>query len=219
MKKAFVLLFVLAATLAGVAQTDENQSSPNKGLFSGREKYVLIEAKLGRAFLQAGEETGDAAHVFYGGAGLGFGVVMNKTKLGIGGAFECVDLPTLEGKFFSFPLFVELRHFFGRDSSRGFLIGAKGGWILGGKKSFSTVKPIGENEELIGTTTSSLQGPYGEAMVGYHFRQFDFFVAYNFRVVKYDTNYVNGVNTAANFNESWKRNLHVVMGGVSFRLF
>jgi len=217
MKKALVVLFLLAATLAGIAQTTESQPEPNKGLFSGRDKYLNIEAKLGRAFLQAGEETGDAANVFYGGAGLGFGVVMNKTKLGIGGAFECVDLKSLDGKFFSFPLFVELRHSFGRDPSRGFLIGAKGGWILGGKKSFSTVKQIGEDEELVGTLTCSLQGPYGEVMLGYHFRQFDFFVAYNYRVVKYDTNY--GFNNAADYNESWKKNLHVVMGGVSFRLF
>ena len=159
MKKAFVLLFVLAATLAGIAQTTESQPEPNKGLFSGRDKYLNIEAKLGRAFLQAGGETGDAANVFFGGAGLGFGVVMNKTKLGIGGAFECVDENSeaqLYDKFFSFPLFVELRHFFGRDPSRGFLIGAKGGWILGGKKSFSTVKQIGEDEELVGTLTCSL---------------------------------------------------------------
>lgn len=220
MKKAFVLLFVLAATLAGVAQTTESQPEPNKGLFSGRDKYLNIEAKLGRAFLQSGEETGDAANVFYGGAGLGLGVVMNKTKLGIGGAFECVDENTvaqLYDKFFSFPLFVELRHSFGRDPSRGFFIGAKGGWILGGKKSFSTVKPIGEDEVLEGVMTCSLQGPYGEAMLGYHFRQFDFFVAYNYRVAKYDTNY--GFNNAADYNESWKKNMHVVMGGVSFRLF
>ena len=220
MKKALVVLFLLAATLVGVAQTTESQPEPYKGLFSGRDKYLNIEAKLGRAFLQAGGETGDVASVFFGGAGLGFGVVMNKTKLGIGGAFECVDekpVAQLYDKFFSFPLFVELRHSFGRDPSRGFLIGAKGGWILGGKKSFSTVKQIGEDEELVGTLTCSLQGPYGEVMLGYHFRQFDFFVAYNYRVVKYDTNY--GFNNAADYNESWKKNMHVVTGGVSFRLF
>lgn len=218
MKKAFVVLFVMVMSLIAVAQTPDNYSSPKQGLFVGREKYVLVEAQLGRAYVLAKEDV-DATKIFYGGAGVGFGVVMNKTKLGIGGAFECVDLESLDGKFFSFPLFVELRHFFGRDPSRGFLIGAKGGWILGGKKSFSTVKQIGEDEELVGTLTCSLQGPYGEALLGYHFRQFDFFVAYNYRVVKYDTNYFNGVNATTNYNESWKKNMHVVMGGVSFRLF
>ena len=213
MKKAFVLLFVMVMSLVAVAQTPDNSSSPKQGLFVGREKYVLVEAQLGRAFVLAKGDA-DATKVFYGGAGVGFGVVMNKTTLGIGGAFECVDLMD---KSFSFPLFVELRHYFGRESSRGFFIGAKGGWILGGKKSFTTVKPIGEDEELVGTTTRSLQGPYVEAMLGYHFRQFDFFVAYNYRVVKYDTNY--GFNNAADYNESWKKNMHVVMGGVSFRLF
>lgn len=215
MKKAFVLLFVMVMSLVTMAQTPDNYSSPKQGLFVGREKYVLVEAQLGRAFVLAKEDA-DATKIFYGGAGVGFGVVMNKTKLGIGGAFECVDLMD---KSFSFPLFVEVRHSFGRDPSRGFFIGAKGGWILGGKKSFTTIKPIGEDEELVGTTTRSLQGPYGEAMLGYHFRQFDFFVAYNYRVVKYDTNYVSGANTTANYNESWKKNMHVVMGGVSFRLF
>lgn len=92
MKKALVVLFLLAATLVGVAQTTESQPEPNKGLFSGRDKYLNIEAKLGRAFLQAGEETGDAAQVFYGGAGIGFGVMLKNTMVGIGGAFECVDL-------------------------------------------------------------------------------------------------------------------------------
>ena len=221
MKKAFVVLFVMVLSLIAVAQTPDNYSSPKQGLFVGREKYVLVEAQLGRAYVLAKEDA-DAAKIFYGGAGVGFGVVMNKTKLGIGGAFECVDENTvaqLYDKFFSFPLFVEVRHCFGRDSSRGFFIGAKGGWILGGKKSFSTVKQIGEDEVLEGIMTCSLQGPYGEALLGYHFRQFDFFVAYNYRVVKYDTNYFNGVNATTNYNESWKKNMHVVMGGVSFRLF
>ena len=215
MKKAFVVLFVMAMSLIAVAQTPENHSSSSQSLFVGREKYVLVEAKLGRAFVQGGEETGDGAHVFYGGAGAGFGFVLNNTRVGIGGAFECVDLLD---KSYSFPLFLELRHYIGRDSSRGFLIGAKGGWILGGKRSFSTVKPYGE-EELLGTTTRSLQGPYVEAIIGYHFREFDFFVAYNYRVVNYDTNYIYSSNAYYNFDESWKKNLHVIMGGVSYRLF
>lgn len=216
MKKAFVVLFAMLFSFASIAQTSENPSSTKRGLFSGRDKYGWVEAKLGRAFLRAGEVTGEDAQVFYGGAGLGVGVVLNKTMLGIGGAFECVDLMD---KSYSFPLFVELRHYIGRDSSRGFLLGVKGGWILGGKKAFSTVKPIGEEEELVGTTTRSMQGPYGEAMVGFHYRQFDFFVAYNYRVVKYDTNYVYGTNAMPNYDESWKRSMHVVMGGVSFRFF
>ena len=216
MKKAFVFLFVMAMSLVTVAQTPENYSSPKQSLFVGREKYVLVEGKLGRAIVQGGEETGDGAHVFYGGAGVGFGFVLNNTMVGLGGAFECVDLLD---KSYSFPLFLELRHYIGRDSSRGFLVGAKGGWILGGKRSFSTIKPIGENEELMGTTTRSLQGPYGEVMAGYHFHQFDFFVAYNYRVIKYDTNYVYGANATAFYDESWKKNMHVIMGGVSFRLF
>lgn len=214
MKKAFVLLFVLAATLAGIAQTTESQPEPYKGLFSGRDKYLNIEAKLGRAFLQAGGETGDAAQVFYGGAGIGFGVMLKNTMVGIGGAFECVDLLD---RSYSFPIFVEVRHCFAVDPSRGVLLGAKGGWILGGQRSFPTEK-IFNGQALMGTTVRSMKGPYGEAMVGYRFRKFDFFVAYNFRVVKYQTSYFDPQANILN-NEPWKRNLHVVMGGVSFRLF
>ncbi len=214
MKKALVVLFLLAATLVGVAQTTGNQPSSNQGLLGGREKYILVEAKLGRAFLQAGEVTGDAAQVFYGGAGVGFGVILKNTMVGIGGAFECVDLMD---KSYSFPIFVELRHCFAVDSSRGVLVGAKGGWILGGERSFPTEKLV-DGQVLMGTTVRSMKGPYGEAMVGYRFRKFDFFVAYNFRVVKYETSFFDP-QTNILISEPWKKNLHVVMGGVSFRLF
>lgn len=214
MKKTFVLLFVLAMTLAGAAQAPESQTPSNKGLFSGRDKYLRIEAKLGRAFLQAGGETGEAAQVFYGGAGIGFGVMLNNTMVGIGGAFECVDLMD---KSYSFPLFVEVRHCIPVGPSQGVFLGVKGGWILGGERSFPTEKTV-DGQVLMGTTVRSLKGPYGEVMVGYRFRQFDFFVAYNFRLVKYQTSYFDPQANTLN-SEPWKKNLHVVMGGVGFRLF
>ena len=204
MKKAFVILFAMAMSLVSVAQTTETTSTPQKGLFSGREKYGWIEGKLGRAFTQMGETTSEGTHVFYGGAGIGVGVVMNKTKVGIGAAFECVDLLD---KSFSFPLFVELRQYFGKNPSSRFFLGAKGGWILGGKKSFLIQK-----DEEEGIAVRSMQGPYGEVMVGYQFQRFDFFVSYNYRAVQYNTNYPSS-------NESWKRSVHVVMGGLSFRVF
>mgnify|MGYP007032373960 CR=1 FL=1 len=43
MKKAFVLLFVLAITLAGIAQTTESQPEPYKGLFSGRQRPLTAD--------------------------------------------------------------------------------------------------------------------------------------------------------------------------------
>jgi len=214
MKKAFVVLFVMVFSFACIAQTPENTSSTKKGLFSGRDKYGWVEAKLGRAFLQAGEGQGEAAQVFYGGAGLGVGVVLNNTMLGVGGAFECVDLID---KSYSFPLFVELRHCVPFKSSHGFLVGAKGGWILGGDRSFPTEMTLGE-QVLMGTTVRSMKGPYVEAMLGYRFLQFDFFVSYNYRVVKYQTSYYDN-QTNATFDDPWKKNLHVVMGGLSFRIF
>ena len=222
MKKAFVVLFVLAISFASVAQTTEGQQGQKRSLFAGREKYGWIEGKAGRAFLQAAEGHGDAAQVFYGGAGVGFGVVINNTKVGIGAAFECVDENAealIQDKMYSFPVFIELRQYFGRDSSHGFFVGAKGGWALGGKRSYPVQKTLEENEILQGNFKVSTQGPYVEAMVGYHFRQFDFFVAYDYRAVKFEKYYIYGSNATANYDESWKRNMHAVMGGLSFRLF
>lgn len=204
MKKAFVVLLFVAMSIAGVAQTTEEQPGQKRGLFSGREKYGWIEGKLGRAFTQMGEESAEGTQVFYGGAGLGVGVAMNNTRFGIGAAFECVDLLD---KSYSFPLFVELRQYFGKNPSSRFFVGAKGGWILGGRKSFLIQK-----EEEEGIAVRSMQGPYGEVMAGYQFQRFDFFVSYNYRAVQYNTNYPSS-------NESWKRNMHVVMGGLSFRIF
>ncbi len=214
MKKAFVVLFVLAISVASVAQTTLDQRGQGRGLFSGREKYVWVEAKLGRAFLQAGNGTIESSNVFYGGAGIGVGVVMKNTMLGIGGAFECVDLMD---KSYSFPLFVELRHCVPLKSSHGLLVGAKGGWILGVDRSFPTEKPIG-GQVLMGTTVRSMKGPYVEAMFGYRFHQFVFFVSYNYRIVNYQTSYYDS-QANATFSEPWKKNLHVVMGGLGFRIF
>lgn len=222
MKKAFVVLFIMVFSFASVAQTTGDQQGKNRGLFAGREKYGWIEGKVGRAFLQAAEGRGETVQVFYGGAGVGFGVVMNNTKVGIGAAFECVDENAearIQDKMYAFPVFIELRQYFGRDSSRGFFVGAKGGWVLGGKRSYPIQKILEENELLQGNYTVSTQGLYVEAMAGYHFRQFDFFVAYDYRAVKFETDYVYSSNATANYDDSWKRNMHAVMGGVSFRLF
>lgn len=222
MKKAFVVLFVLAISFASVAQTTDGQQGQNYSLFAGREKYGWIEGKAGRAFLQAVEGQGEDAQVFYGGAGVGFGVAMNNTRIGIGAAFECVDenaKARIEDKMYAFPIFLELRQYFGRDASHGFFVGAKGGWVLGGKRSYPIQKTLEENEVLQGTYTVSVRGPYVEAMAGYHFRQFDFFVAYDYRAVKYEKYYIYSSNATANYDESWKRNLHAITGGVCFRLF
>ena len=213
MKKLFAVLFTLAISIVGIAQT--TQSHSGQGLFAGRQKYGLVEGKVGRAFLPSGEGTSDGANVFYGGVGISVGIVLKNNLFGIGGAFECVDLMD---KSYSFPIFVELRHYFAEDVSRGFFVGAKGGWILGREKSFSTVKEY-EEEELLGTTKRSLKGPYGEAMVGYRFRGFDFFVSYNYRVVKYNTSFLYNQNTITTLDESWKKNMHVIMGGFCLRLF
>ena len=209
MKKLFAVLFALAISVIGIAQTPQSHSG--QGLFAGRQKYGLVEGKLGRAFMPTGEGTGGDANVFYGGAGISIGIVLKNNLLGIGGAFECVDLMD---KSYSFPLFVEFKHYFADDVSRGVFVGAKGGWILGGQKSFSTVKPL-ENQELLGSTTRSMKGPFGEVMVGYRFGSFDFFVSYNYRVVNYKTSYFDNPL----YDESWKKNMHVVMGGLCLRLF
>ena len=213
MKKLFVIVFVLTISVVGIAQT--TQSHSGHGLLAGRQKYGLVEGKLGRAFMPSGEGIGGDANVFYGGAGISVGVVLKNNLLGVGGAFECVDLMD---RSYSFPIFLEFKHYFADDVSHGFFVGAKGGWILGGEKSFSTVKPYGE-EELLGTTNRSLKGPYGEVMVGYRFRGLDFFVSYNYRVVKYNTSFLYNQNTIPNLDESWKKNMHVVMGGFCLRLF
>lgn len=213
MKKAFVVLFAMAMSLVSMAQTSESQTSPRQGLLAGREKYGWVEAKLGRAFLQAGEVKGEDAQVFYGGAGVGFGLVLKNTMLGIGGAFECVDLTD---KSFLFPLYVELRQHFGRSASRGFLVGIKGGWVLGNERSFPAEELIDDQPQIV-TKVRSMKGPYVEAMLGYRYNQFDFFVAYNYRTVNYKEIFDD--NPVVVPYDEWKQRLHVVMGGVSFRFF
>lgn len=216
MKKLFAVVFALAISLVGIAQTTQDHSTQRQGLFADRQKYGLVEGKVGRAFMPSGEEAGGNANVFYGGAGISVGIVLKNNLLGIGGAFECVDLMD---RSYSFPIFVEFKHYFADDVSRGIFVGAKGGWILGGERSFSTIKEYGE-EELLGTTKRSLKGPYGEVMAGYRFHRIDFFVSYNFRVVKYNTSFLyNNPNAIPNLDESWKKNMHVVMGGLCLRLF
>ncbi len=215
MKKLFAIVFVLAVSLVGIAQTTQSQSGQRQGLFANSQKYGLVEGKVGRAFMPSSEEAGGNANVFYGGAGISVGVVLKNNLLGIGGAFECVDLMD---KSYSFPVFVEFKHYFADDVSRGFFVGSKGGWILGGERSFSTVKEYGE-EELLGTTKRSMKGPYVEAMAGYRFRGFDVFVSYNYRVVKYNTSFPYNQNAIPDLDESWKKNIHVVMGGLCIRLF
>lgn len=188
----------------------------NKGLFADKPKKLLIELKAGRGFLSsmAGEEGGEAK-VFYGGGSLSYGMMLRNNFLGLGVGAEYVDM--MNGSY-DFPVFLNLQHYFSKDLDQGFFIGAKVGYIFGGKKTIPIIVYL-QGEEVNGTIARSMQGIYGEVSAGYRFRDINFFAAYNYRVVGYETTlYPNGGMYAMPYSTS-SRVMHVVMAGVSFMLF
>ena len=213
MKRVAIFLCLLMMTMLCHGQDSPHQANPS--LFANYPKYGLLEGKVGRAFLIDEDPFSETARVFYGGAGVNVGLLKGNNLIGLGGAFEFVDL--LDDSY-SIPLFLMLRHILCEDTRNGFFVEVKAGYILGGKTSFSVSKPWMELE-VPGTTVRSLKGPYGEVLLGYSYQGIDFFLSYNYRVVNYETRYVYFYPDHPNYDTAWKKAMHTVMGGVGFRLF
>ena len=206
---AFLLLLPLACFGQGGAPTAFSS------LLANKPRFALIDARVGKSFLKTEETDEDMANVFFGGACLSYGVTMNSSLWGIGGGFEYADLVD---NSFSFPLFLMYRQYLGADTQKSFFMSVKAGWIFGGKTSFSTFKDVVGFPQLTGNTQRSMNGPYGEFVIGYSYQRFDFFVSYNYRMIHYDTKYIYLSPYLPNYDESWRRHMHTVVGGIGFRL-
>ena len=200
--------------LVGCYAQAQSEISPKKGFLADKAKKLNIELKVGRGFLgdMAGEEGSDAK-LFYGGGSMSYGFMLHNNFVGLGVGAEYIDM--MEGSF-DFPVFLNLQHYFSTDIDKGCFVGAKMGYILGGKKSIPVIISLYGNEENA-TIERSMQGLYGEVAVGYSLSGFTLFVAYNYRVINYKTSLYN-MSYESPYSTS-SRILHTVMVGVSFMLF
>lgn len=214
MKRVALSLCLLMVSLLSLGQSSPEKAAP-RPLFADKPKFGLLEAKVGRSFLRKEEHFTESAQVFFGGVGLGAGLLSGNTLIGIGGTFEYIDM--LDDSY-SFPLYVLLRHGFGENTRNGFYVAAKAGYILGGERTFS-VSYYYAGSYWPGTCVRSMRGPYGEVQLGYCYRGYDFFVSYNYRVINYETQYVYNSPIMPSMDSEWKKAMHTVMGGVGFRLF
>lgn len=209
--KAILLLGLLLVCHCAQAQNDY---SSKKGFLAETPKKMLIELKAGRGFLSSKPSEGtEYTKVFYGGANLSFGFLLRTNFLGLGVGGEYVDV--MDGAF-DFPIFLNYQHYFSKDMEQGFFVGGKAGYAIGLKKSIEDVFEVYGNPEP-GIINRSMQGFYGEVCAGYRIRGINLFVAYNYRVIGYKTVLDNPAYESP--YETYSRDLHVVMAGVSFMPF
>lgn len=213
--KALLLLGLLLVCHCAQAQNDY---SSKKGFLAETPKKLLIELKAGRGFLSSEPSAGtEYSKVFYGGANLSFGLMLRTNFLGLGAGGEYVDV--MDGSY-DFPIFLNYQHYFSKDMEQGFFAGAKVGYAIGLKKSIEDVFEVDWSSELEpGTISRSMQGFYGEVCAGYRIRGINLFVAYNYRVIGYKKVYDNPAYESPYKFETYSRDLHVVMAGVSFMPF
>ena len=214
MKRALFSLCLLLLSMICLAQNDPKPAF--RPLFADQPRFVLVEGRSGRSFLKTEDVEGTGANVFFGGAEVDYGVALKSSLLGVGASFEYFDLIDNAS---CVPLYFFFRQYDGTDSRNGLFVGVKAGYSLGGNKSFSTIKELAGFQPLSGTTQRSLNGPFGEVQFEYSVQRFDIFIAYQFRVIHYDTKYIYVNPWVPNYDVSWKRSVHTVMGGVGFRLF
>ena len=207
---------ILAMMFASVCMKAQNEASAHKGLLADYPKNLIVELKAGQGFLgdRVGEE-GTEAKVFAAGGGLSYGVLLRNNFVGLGASYEYVDM--LQGSN-SFPVYLNLQHYLSKEVGKGFFIGAKVGYILGGKTSIAILKYV-SGHEVNGTIDRSMRGPYGELSAGYAFHGINLFASYNYRVINYETTlYPNNMYHSVPHPTS-SRIMHTVMFGFSFMLF
>ena len=210
------IVLMLALMCAGIVVKAQNETVAPKGLLADYPKKLIVELKAGQGFLgdRAGEE-GTEAHVFAGGGGLSYGVLLRNNFVGFGASYEYVDM--LQGSN-NFPVYVNLQHYLSEAAGMGFSVGAKVGYLLGGKTSIPIVMYI-SGDEVNGTIDRSMRGFYSELTAGYAYRGFNFFASYNYRVINYETmSFPYGVYQSIHHSTS-SRVMHTVMFGFSFMLF
>ena len=210
------IVLILAMMFASVCMKAQNEASAHKGLLSDYPKKLIVEMKAGQGFLgdRVGEE-GTETKVFVGGGGLSYGVLLHNNFVGLGASYEYVDM--LQGSH-NFPVYLNLQHYLSKEVGKGFFVGAKVGYILGGKTSIPILKYV-SGQEVNGTADRSMRGPYGELSAGYAYRGVNFFASYNYRVINYEiTSFPYGVYQTVLHSTS-SRVMHTVMFGFYFVLF
>ena len=208
------LLIFVALMLVACSVQAQTYDTPKNSWLSDKPKKMLIELKAGRGFLSSKPDEGnDYDKVFYGGGNVSFGLMLRNNFLGLGAGAEYVDMT--EGSY-DFPVFLNYQHYFSEDMDKGFFAGAKAGYTIGGKKSMDDVFDVFGNDE-IGTISRSMQGFYGEVCAGYRIRGINLFVAYNYRVIGYKVTLSNPLYESP--YDTYSRDLHLVMVGVSFMPF
>ena len=206
------VVLMLALMFAGIVVKAQNETVAPKGLLADYPKKLIVELKAGQGFLgdRVGEE-GTEAKVFAGGGGLSYGVLLRNSFVGLGASYEYVDM--LQGSH-NFPVYLNLQHYLSKEAGRGFSVGIKLGYILGGKTLIPLVI-LGKNA----TADRSMRGPYGELSAGYTYRGVNFFASYNYRVINYETTlYPNDMYQGIPHSTS-SRVMHTVMFGFSFMVF
>ena len=206
------IVLILAMMFASVCMKAQNEAPAHKGLLSDYPKKLIVELKAGQGFLgdRVGEE-GTETKVFAGGGGLSYGVLLRNNFVGFGASYEYVDM--LQGSH-NFPVYLNLQHYLSKEVGKGFFVGAKVGYILGGKTSIPVII-TGINS----TADRSMKGPYGELSAGYAFHGINLFASYNYRVINYETTlYPNNMYHSVPHSTS-SRIMHTVMFGFSFMLF
>lgn len=210
------IVLILAMMFASVCMKAQNEAPAHKGLLSDYPKKLIVELKAGQGFLgdRVGEE-GTETKVFAGGGGLSYGVLLRNNFVGLGASYEYVDM--LQGSH-NFPVYLNLQHYLSKEAGKGFFVGAKVGYILGGKTSIPILKYV-SGQEVNGTADRSMKGPYGELSAGYAYRGINFFASYNYRVINYETTiYPNNMYFGVPYSTS-SRVMHTLMFGFSFVLF
>ena len=141
--------------------------------------------------------------------------MLRNNFVGLGASYEYVDM--LQGSH-NFPVYLNLQHYLSKEAGKGFFVGAKVGYILGGKTSIPILKYV-SGQEVNGTADRSMKGPYGELSAGYAYRGVNFLASYNYRVINYETtSFPYGVYQYI-FHSTSSRVMHTVMFGFSFMLF
>lgn len=213
MKRISFLFALFAMMVQGLAQTNDASM-----VLANKPRELSVGLKVGKSFftnpeLQGGQKT----NVFYGAFTLNYGIChKDRYYFGIGADVEYVDM--VDAKI-SVPLYGHVRTFIVGNRTQGFFVDAKVGYTFGGKQSFP-LEELDTNTNLayaVGTTERSLSGLYMEAGIGYRIQKIDFFVAYNYRVAHYTTDYFN--ENLNHVDHTEVKPVHTVMAGLRYVIF
>lgn len=197
----------------GIAQT----SDPSMVL-ANKPRELSVGVKVGKSFFTNPElQGGKDGNVFYGALSLNYGIChKDRFYYGLGADVEFMDM--IDAKI-SVPLYAQLRAFIVGDKTQGFFVDAKVGYTFGGKQSFplEEMDPTTELPYTVGATERSLSGLYMEVGLGYRIQKIDIFVAYDYRVAHYTTDYY--VNNWNHVDNTEVKPVHTVMAGLRYVIF